>query len=83
LPQSSASGKRLQQTIPCPPAPSVGSSRHTAPPPATPEATFLKRLHKGACASFGTTLGPEANEAHRDHFHLDVKERRSSRGVCH
>jgi hypothetical protein len=27
--------------------------------------------------------GPEANEAHRDHFHLDVKERRSSRGVCH
>jgi hypothetical protein len=69
-------------------APDAG--KRAAPPPAatvvaatTVEATFLKRLHKGACATFGTVLGPEANEAHRDHFHLDVKERRSSHGVCH
>lgn len=48
----------------------------------TREAAFLKRLHSGACTVFGTVLGPEANEAHRDHFHFDMKERRG-RGVCH
>ncbi len=46
------------------------------------EATFLKRLHHGACSVFATVLGPEANEAHRDHFHLDMKERKGP-GVCH
>jgi hypothetical protein len=48
----------------------------------TTEATFLKRLHHGACGVFGTVLGPEANEAHRDHFHLDMKERKGA-GICH
>jgi hypothetical protein len=49
----------------------------------TTEATFLKRLHHGACSVFATVLGPEANEAHRDHFHLDMKERKGGPGVCH
>jgi len=48
----------------------------------TVESAFLKRLHSGACGVFGTVLGPEANEAHRDHFHFDMKERKG-RGVCH
>lgn len=39
-------------------------------------AGFLHAVHEGACRIFGTTLGPEANEAHRNHFHLDMKERR-------
>ncbi len=39
-------------------------------------AAFLREIHDGACEIFGTTLGPEANEAHRNHFHLDMKERR-------
>ncbi|MCZ7594898.1 MAG: extensin family protein [Hyphomicrobium sp.] len=52
-------------------------------PAATKEAAFLKRLHGGSCSMFATVLGPEANEAHRDHFHLDMKVRRSSSGVCH
>ncbi|WP_291169753.1 extensin family protein [Hyphomicrobium sp.] len=52
-------------------------------PAATKEAAFLKRLHGGSCSVFATVLGPEANEAHRDHFHLDMKVRRSSSGVCH
>jgi hypothetical protein len=43
-----------------------------------PEATFLRRLHEGACSVFGTVLGPEANEAHRDHFHFDLAQRRRS-----
>jgi len=45
------------------------------------EARFLKRVHGGSCELFSTVLGPEANEAHRDHFHLDIKTRRS-RGFC-
>mgnify|MGYP000017526606 CR=1 FL=1 len=52
-------------------------------PATTKEAVFLKRLHTGSCTLFATVLGPEANEAHRDHFHLDMKVRRSSHGVCH
>jgi len=50
----------------------------------TTEATFLKRLHHGSCSVFSTVLGPEANEAHRDHFHLDMKERKgAAAGICH
>jgi hypothetical protein len=35
-------------------------------------ARFLRLLHKGACASFNVTLGPEYNAAHRDHLHVDM-----------
>ena len=45
---------------------------------ASAEGDFLRRLHKGACSTFGTVLGPEANEAHRDHFHFDLAHRRRS-----
>lgn len=54
---------------------------HTPPDPAaskTKEALFLRRLHQGACTMFGTVLGPEANEAHREHFHFDLHPRRHS-----
>lgn len=52
----------------------------TANEPTRPstEAAFLRRLHKGACGTFGTVLGPEANEAHRNHFHFDLAPRRRS-----
>lgn len=33
---------------------------------------FLKAVHKSACAAFVVVLGPEANEAHKNHFHFDV-----------
>jgi hypothetical protein len=36
---------------------------------------FLHRIHSGACEIFGTVLGPEANDEHRNHFHLDMKAR--------
>ncbi len=39
-------------------------------------AAFLREIHKGACVIFGTVLGPEANAAHRNHFHLDLTPRR-------
>lgn len=57
------------------PIPSSGSQSELKPSTSA-EATFLKRLHKGACGVFGTVLGPEANEAHRDHFHFDLAARR-------
>ncbi|MGI9408327.1 MAG: extensin family protein [Hyphomicrobiaceae bacterium] len=40
------------------------------------ETRFLKQIHKSACGLFGTVLGPEANDAHRDHFHLDTADHR-------
>ena len=43
-------------------------------------AAFLRDIHDGACQIFGTTLGPEANDAHKNHFHLDMTERR--RPLC-
>ncbi|MEL6420933.1 MAG: extensin family protein [Pseudomonadota bacterium] len=45
------------------------------------ESRFLKRIHREACEVFGTVLGPEANDAHRDHFHLDTAPRRR-RAYC-
>jgi hypothetical protein len=33
---------------------------------------FLQTVHASACKRFGTTLGPEYNAAHRDHFHLEL-----------
>ncbi|MFN3746253.1 MAG: extensin family protein [Hyphomicrobiaceae bacterium] len=41
-----------------------------------PRGRFLREIHEAACGTFGTVLGPEANEAHRDHFHLDMAKRR-------
>jgi hypothetical protein len=43
-------------------------------------AAFLRDIHDGACGIFGTTLGPDANDAHKNHFHLDMTERR--RPLC-
>lgn len=44
----------------------------------TAELTFLRELHAGACGIFSTVLGPEANRAHHDHFHFDLKGRRGA-----
>jgi hypothetical protein len=60
----------------------------TLPKDATPgntlaerRSTFIKDIHDEACKVFGTTLGPAANEAHKNHFHLDMKARRHA-GFC-
>ena len=44
-----------------------------------PAGAFLRDLHAGACDLFGTTLGPDYNAAHRDHFHLDMRGWKSCR----
>lgn len=45
---------------------------------ASHKAQFLRAAHDTACKIFGTTLGPETNLAHKNHFHVDMAER--SRG---
>jgi hypothetical protein len=37
---------------------------------------FLRKTHEAACGIFSTVLGPEANEAHRNHMHFDLAPRR-------
>jgi hypothetical protein len=37
---------------------------------------FLRGAHRSACKIFGTVLGPEANNAHKNHFHVDMADRR-------
>ncbi len=44
--------------------------------PLTNRAAFLRGAHRTACRIFGTVLGPEANDAHRNHFHVDLAPRR-------
>lgn len=34
-------------------------------------ASFLHAVHRGACRFFDGTLGPDYNQAHHDHLHLD------------
>lgn len=36
------------------------------------ERQFLRVIHTSACKRFGTVLGPDYNDAHRDHFHLET-----------
>lgn len=50
-------------------------------PEKDPTSEFLHVAHDEACDIFGTVLGPDANAAHRDHFHLDMKERKY-RSIC-
>lgn len=35
------------------------------------DSAFLRELHARSCRYFRVSLGPEANRAHRDHFHFD------------
>lgn len=51
---------------------------HTANPN-KPKERFLRRIHGSACQTFATILGPESNDSHRDHFHVDLAERSSGK----
>jgi len=59
---------------------SLTASPEPQAPPEAPKlnanAKFLRAAHAAACRIFGTTLGPEANKAHRNHFHVDMAERK-------
>ncbi|MDX2289880.1 MAG: extensin family protein [Hyphomicrobiaceae bacterium] len=67
--------------------PGSGMGRLLVPPPLVvgtagraatiDKARFLREAHASACRRFGTVLGPEANNAHRNHFHIDLADRGS------
>lgn len=42
------------------------------------KAAFLREVRDGACTLFGTTLSPDYNTAHADHFHFDAARRGGS-----
>lgn len=83
-PASALPGLGLAATAPAltlaPPS-RLGGPRQAGEPKAPPRQRFLRRIHAGACRHFGTVLGPEANEAHRNHFHVDMAERPVKR-IC-
>ena len=51
-------------------------------PPLDPKAQFLRAIHQGACGIFKTTLGPDSNNDHRNHFHYDLAARRGGATYC-
>lgn len=61
--------------------PAADGAAIKTPPPNSAEGRFLHDVHASACRVFGTTLGPEANEAHRNHFHVDMAERKVKK-IC-
>ena len=60
--------------------PPTPASTPAVVPPA--KAQFLRAAHRSACRIFGTVLGPEANKAHRNHFHVDMAERAAVPVIC-
>ena len=43
---------------------------------------LLRRMQNGACGPFKTTLGPNSDRYHQDHFHFDVAQRRNGGLYC-
>ena len=76
-PQASTPARPQRGTAQAAPAPQAVKAP-VAPEAVSKEGQFLRDLHKGACPLFGTVLGPEANDAHREHFHFDLHPRRQS-----
>ncbi|WP_421857659.1 extensin family protein [Oricola sp.] len=44
--------------------------------------SLLNSARGKACGHFNTVLGPGYDRDHRDHFHFDLRERRSNRRFC-
>jgi len=76
LPQDASSGSGLGLAPP---------SRLGGPKPPTlagGKMEFLRAAHRSACTLFYTVLGPEANDSHENHFHLDMAERIKHTKIC-
>ena len=56
-------------------------ANEASPMLATGKTDFLRGAHASACRIFGTVLGPEANTAHRNHFHVDMADRKL-KAIC-
>lgn len=69
-------GPKPDLTVPGPTL--VSAPRPDMPVAGDKRMQFHRAIHSIACRIFGTVLGPEANEAHRNHYHFDLAERRTS-----
>jgi hypothetical protein len=47
-----------------------------------PGFAFLRDVRAEACKNFTTVLGPGANTAHAEHFHIDLEERKGGYRIC-
>ena len=56
------------------------SAASAVDPKVVAEGKFLRHAHAGGCKVFSTVMGPEANEVHRTHLHLDLQDRKTT--VC-
>jgi hypothetical protein len=83
--RADASTKRKVTTTPATSTSAATPAASAAASPSQGETSkashFLREAHAAACRIFGTTLGPEANEAHRNHFHVDMAERKYAK-IC-
>ena len=59
-----------------PPTPPAEATAPQTQSQAELKSEFVKVVHDDACQTFGTVLGPAANQAHKNHFHFDMKARR-------
>ncbi len=74
--EKTASGKPAPDQPPRKPLKRAATPAVPAGPPSSEaKALFLRQAHAAGCRLFGTVLGPEANNAHRNHLHVDVAER--------
>lgn len=46
------------------------------------EQGFLRDVQAAACEQFSTVLAPGSNVYHYDHIHVDLRRRRSGKGIC-
>lgn len=58
-----------------------GKAKSSGPSEAERRRDFLHEAHAAGCRLFGTTLGPEANAAHRNHLHIDMAPRKHTK-IC-
>lgn len=42
----------------------------------------MQRMHREACGTFRTTLGPDSDRYHQDHFHFDLARHRGGGTYC-
>ncbi len=79
-PQKPADKKADAQAIPSKAAAAQATpTDHNA---STITALFLRAVHESACKRFSTTLGPETNASHRNHFHVDLAHRNTNKAIC-
>lgn len=60
-------------------SPVIVQSRYEKP---DENALFQAAVRGGACAYFTTVLGPGTNDAHDNHFHVDLRARRGGYRLC-